>query len=65
MAGDGALYFDYGDPGKLAEAIECLLHNPGEREALTLRGRDNEKRFSWDRAAEETEALFLKVLGKA
>lgn len=65
VAGDGALYFDYGNPAQLAEVIEFLLDNPGEREALALRGRANVKRFSWDRAAEETETLFSQVLGEA
>jgi len=62
VAGDGALYFDYGDSAQLVRAIEFLMDNPREREALISRGVSNVRRFSWDRAAEETEALFMESL---
>lgn len=63
VAGEGALYLDYGDSAQLVQAIESLLDNPREREALIFHGESNVRRFSWDRAAEGTETLFKEVLG--
>lgn len=62
VAGSAALYFDYGNPKQLAEAIRYLLNNPAQCEALATRGIKNVKRFSWDRAAAETVALLQNVL---
>lgn len=52
-AGDGALYFDPRDVRAMTRAMEMVLQDDTLREQLIARGRENVKRFSWTRAAQE------------
>lgn len=61
IGGDAVYYFDPGDSGKLADAIERLSSDAGLREALARKGRQRAAAFRWDRTAEATVALFRKV----
>lgn len=52
-AGDGAEFFDPLNAADIARALRNVLGNPARRAKLIARGRENIKRFSWERAARE------------
>ena len=53
-----------GDAGALARRLDCLLDSPGLRREMGLRGRERiRRRFTLDRMLNQTEALYMKVLG--
>lgn len=61
-AGDGALFFDPEDAAGLAAHIGRLLDDPDLRAELVRRGHASASRFSWERTARETAAVFNDVL---
>ena len=58
VAGEGALYFDPLNVEEMAATIERALTDSALRERLIARGRENVKRFSWRKAAQETLAAL-------
>jgi glycosyltransferase involved in cell wall biosynthesis len=61
VGGDAALYFPSGDAGALAAAIERITRDAEVRDGLLARAPENLARFSWERAAQETAAIFRRV----
>ena len=57
VAGDGALFFDPLKVDSLADAL-AKVRDDDARSALRARSLANAARFSWARAAAETEAVF-------
>ncbi len=53
VAGDGALYFDPRNVQEMTRAMELVMSDETLRANLIARGRENVKRFSWERAARE------------
>lgn len=53
VAGEGALYFDPQRREEITRAMELVLKDEAFRRALVERGRENVKRFSWERAARD------------
>lgn len=65
VAGDAALLLDEPeDPIALAEILEGLLADEGERTRLRQAGLEQASRFSWERAAEETLKVFEEAVSK-
>lgn len=64
VGGDAAAYFEPGDARGLAEVIERLLGDRSLREALVGRGRARVAQFTWQRAAEQTAAVYRATLGE-
>jgi glycosyltransferase involved in cell wall biosynthesis len=62
VAGDGAIYFPPNDSDSLANAMESLLGGRMSADVLRAAAKENVARFSWERAAKETEAVFDDVL---
>jgi glycosyltransferase involved in cell wall biosynthesis len=60
--GDAAAYFAPGDPAGLTAALGALLGDPAERERRAARGREWVARFSWERAARETAAVYRELV---
>lgn len=58
VAGDAALFAPPDRPDLLAEAIERVLADPELRQGLIARGRERAQSLSWERAAEETLAVW-------
>ena len=54
VAGEAALYFDPLDTAAIGRAIEQLLRDSELRERLVTAGRQQARRFSWERTAEAT-----------
>ena len=52
VAGDAALLVSPGSVDQIAEAMRRIASDPGLREALIRKGRQQRLRFSWDKTAE-------------
>jgi len=62
VVGDAAITVDPYDVEGLAEAMQRVLTDTGLREELREKGLARAKRFTWERAAKETIAVYRKVL---
>jgi glycosyltransferase involved in cell wall biosynthesis len=62
VAGDAAIYVDPHDPEQLGTELERLLSDREIQEQLRNKGFERVKQFTWDRAAQETLALYREVL---
>jgi glycosyltransferase involved in cell wall biosynthesis len=62
IAGDAALLVDPTDVEALADAMVRLSEDEALRQQLIAAGHENVKRFSWEKAARETLAVFERVL---
>jgi glycosyltransferase involved in cell wall biosynthesis len=61
VAGEAALLVDPYDVESLSAAMRRVLTEPGLGQELGRRGREQVRRFSWRRCAEETLAVYRKV----
>ena len=65
VGGEGAaLYVDPHDTSAIARAMETVVTDAPLRASLVAAGRENVKRFSWDKAARETMAVLREAAGK-
>jgi glycosyltransferase involved in cell wall biosynthesis len=62
--GDAALYVDPEDVNDIAEKIKKLIEDKKLREELIEKGRKQVKKFSWEKAAEETFEILKQVGSK-
>jgi glycosyltransferase involved in cell wall biosynthesis len=62
IVGGAAWLLPPDDAGLWAEAIIRLADSPAERATLSQRGPERARQFSWRRTAEETAAVYRKVL---
>lgn len=62
--GDGAWYCDPLDVHDMARCINEVLVNADLRNQLILRGREQAKKYSWLRMAEQTLEIYDKALAK-
>jgi glycosyltransferase involved in cell wall biosynthesis len=60
--GDAALLVE---PDCFAEALTALADDEPERERLARAGRERAAEFTWERAAERTDAMLGALLGRA
>jgi glycosyltransferase involved in cell wall biosynthesis len=50
------------DPEALARQIIRLIENPQERERIAANGHDHIRQFTWEKAADKVETIFLKAV---
>ncbi len=62
IGGDAAAYFDPEDVRDMANVIERLLNDDEERRERRHEGLQQAAKFSWQRAAKETMAVYEQVL---
>jgi len=62
VVGDAALTFAPGDVDALRAAMESVLGSPSLADDLRRRGRERAGRFSWERCARETRAIYALVI---
>ena len=62
VVGDAGLLVTSGDEGALANALARFLDDSALRAGLRSRARARASAFSWDRAADDTIAVYRKVL---
>ncbi len=63
VAGEAALLFRTGDSGALTDAIRTLLREPATRASMVQKGLQHVKKFTWEKAAGETLALYDRIAG--
>jgi len=61
VVGDAALTFDPRDPRELATRLASVLTDPAVRTALTQRGSDRARMFTWERVARATLRAYSSV----
>jgi len=64
VVGDAALLFPAGDAGTLAHTLSRVLDDPALRERLSRAGRERAARFTWERTAAATVAVYREALGR-
>jgi glycosyltransferase involved in cell wall biosynthesis len=62
VAGEGALFFTPSDALALAEHLRAVFDNTALRQRMAALSLKNAARFSWRRAADETEKIFDATL---
>lgn len=63
VAGEAAMFFDDpSDSSAIGAAMLKISNSPDERNALIAKGNERVKQFSWDRCAQQTYAIYEKVL---
>jgi glycosyltransferase involved in cell wall biosynthesis len=62
VGGDAVLYFDPLDASLMLEVVAEIVTNESLRKELTIKGYEQLKKFSWDTMANQTLALYKKVL---
>ncbi len=62
VVGDAGLLVDPRSPESIAVAIHRLLSDPDLRHTLRRRGRERAAKFSWERTARETLAVYESLL---
>jgi len=61
VVGDAGILFDPHDPAALSQALRCLLDSPARQQELHARGIAQAQKFTWERAARETLAVYQRV----
>jgi glycosyltransferase involved in cell wall biosynthesis len=64
VAGDAALQINPDDPEALAEALHRVLTDSALRAGMRQRGLLQSQKFSWEKAARETLAVYQQVLSR-
>ncbi len=62
VGGEGACYFDPTDTEGIAVTVRRLLRDTDLRAEMRRRGQEQAARFSWTRAAAETEVVYHRLL---
>ena len=62
VGGEGALYFNPQDDQDMAAVILKILKDKKVQQKLIDRGRENLKRFSWDKSAQKLHNIFRNSL---
>jgi glycosyltransferase involved in cell wall biosynthesis len=65
VGGDAARFFTARDDASLAAAIDEVVSDSHLRARMTDAGYLQERKFTWDRTARETLAVFRRVLDEA
>lgn len=60
--GEAAMYFDPNDTADMARVIKELVDNPQLRKDLTAKGKEQVKKYSWRKMAEETLEVYKQAL---
>ncbi len=64
VVGDAAVLADPTEPAALAAALKRVLQDSSLQAQLRARGLERAARFSWERAAHATRAVFLDALAR-
>ena len=63
VGGDGAVYFEVGDPLDLSEKLRLVLTDSALRSEVVARGIARARKFTWLRSAQETAHVYRAELG--
>lgn len=62
--GDACLYVDPDNTDDIARTMKKLIGNDKLRQDLIKKGREQIKKFSWDKTAKETLAILENIVHK-
>ncbi len=62
VVGDAGLLFEPNATGELTEIMLSILDHPAERDRLIAKGFERAKKFSWDKTAAQTMAVYQSVI---
>jgi len=65
VGGDVARYIAPVETEEMIDALRGLLRDPEARRDMSRRGIERARLFSWDRAAEMTQAVYERVIARA
>lgn len=65
VGGEAALYTDPENVSALTGAMQLALNSSQRREEMRIKGIERASRFLWERAAQETIAVYRRVIGEA
>lgn len=61
ILGDAAIYFDPNAMAEMAETIERAISDGELRQSLIQKGKEQIKKFSWEKMAAETLEAYIKI----
>lgn len=64
VGGEAALYFDPYNAIEMADCMERILTDENLRQQMIAKGREQVKKFSWQRAGEQVYRIFKDVVSK-
>lgn len=64
VCGNAAQYFDPYSPADMARAIQGIITDPARANTLRALGHKQVKKYSWQRMADQTLAVYKHVLGE-
>ena len=64
VAGDAAIYFDPRDFQSISNAMLKVVQSSNERRQMISKGKDRVQRFSWDICAQQTYAVYARILNR-
>ena len=59
--GDAAIYFDPNNAEDIAEKIEKVISDPKLREEMVRKGKEQIKKFSWEKSAKDVIRIFETI----
>jgi glycosyltransferase involved in cell wall biosynthesis len=62
VAGDAAVVVPSRDPAQFVEALIALADDPATARALSARGRERARRFTWTETARRTAEVYRGLL---
>lgn len=62
ILGNAAVYFDPNNIDDMAHVINDTINNTAQLEAMRQKGAEQVKKYSWQRMAEETHAVYVNAL---
>jgi glycosyltransferase involved in cell wall biosynthesis len=65
IAGDAAILVDPREIEEIADAVYRVITNSSLREELIQKGLMQSKKYSWEKTARNTLALYLEVMNEA
>lgn len=57
---EGAAYFDPCQPEKIAQTAQLILNDPNQRQKLIVQGQKILQKYSWNKTAQQTIAVYQK-----
>lgn len=64
VLGTGAVYFDPAKPEEMAEVMNRILSDKGLMEKLIESGRENTRKYSWEKTARQTLSVYKDACGR-
>lgn len=62
VGGEAVIYFNPKDSDSILESVEKVINNKELRLEMTKRGREQLKKFSWDKTARETLEAYSSII---